>query len=97
MKITNKDIDYIAHLARLNLSATEQKEMGDNLEKILEYMNKLNEIDTESVEATAHVLSINNILRNDKKQAPSISRDEILNNAPAATLDGFFKVPKIIE
>jgi aspartyl-tRNA(Asn)/glutamyl-tRNA(Gln) amidotransferase subunit C len=96
MKITEKDVEYIANLARLKFNSQEKKEMIKNLEEILEYMDQLKEINTDDVEPTAHVLAVHNVLRNDQKK-PSLNREEVLKIAPDSTVDGFYRVPKIIE
>ena len=92
MKIS---IEHIAHLARLSLSEKEKELFGGQLESILGYMEKLNELDTKDIEPTSHVIAINNITRDDVP-APSLKREEALLNAPDKT-EKFYRVPKIIE
>ncbi|HSB32570.1 MAG TPA: Asp-tRNA(Asn)/Glu-tRNA(Gln) amidotransferase subunit GatC [Candidatus Sulfobium mesophilum] len=92
MKIS---IEHIAHLARLSLSEKEKGLFGGQLEGILNYMEKLNELDTKDIEPTSHVIAINNITRDDVP-TPSLAREEALLNAPDKT-DKFYRVPKIIE
>ena len=92
MKIS---IEHIAHLARLSLSEKEKELFGGQLDGILSYMEKLNELDTKDVEPTSHVIAINNITRDDVP-TPSLAREEALLNAPDKT-DKFYRVPKIIE
>lgn len=92
MKIS---IEHIAHLARLSLSEKEKELFGGQLEGILNYMEKLNELDTKDIEPTSHVIAINNITRDDVP-TPSLAREEALLNAPDKT-DKFYRVPKIIE
>ena len=92
MKIS---IEHIAHLARLSLSEKEKELFGGQLEGILNYMEKLNELDTKDIEATSHVIAIDNITRDDVP-APSLAREEALLNAPDKT-EKFYRVPKIIE
>lgn len=95
MKITREEIEHIALLARLSLSEEEKNLFGSQLSGILDYMEKLNELDTRAVEPTSHVLSLNNVTRDDMP-VPSILREDALMNAPSHT-EKFFRVPKIIE
>jgi aspartyl-tRNA(Asn)/glutamyl-tRNA(Gln) amidotransferase subunit C len=95
MKITREEIRHVAALARLELSEAEGTELAADLDAILTYVDKLNELDTSVVEATAHVVALDTPFRDDEViNAPET--DALLANAPAR--DGaFFKVPKIIE
>ena len=92
MKIS---VDNIAGLARLSLSGKEKETFGSQLEGILGYMEKLNELDTKNIEPTSHVLSLSNVMREDAGR-PSLPREDALMNAPEHT-DKFYRVPKIIE
>jgi aspartyl-tRNA(Asn)/glutamyl-tRNA(Gln) amidotransferase subunit C len=89
------DIKYIARLARLALKDEEAARLEQQLSDILEYIDKLNKVDTETTEPTSHVLPLHNVYRGDEVK-PSLSMDEALNNAPLKE-NGFFKVPKVIE
>ena len=95
MKITVKDVQYVANLARLELTDEELENLTKQLDGILTYMNKLNELDTEGIEPLSHVLPLKNVYRDDKV-APSLPVEEALKNAPDRE-GGFFKVPKVIE
>jgi len=95
MKITKEEIEHIALLARLSLSEEEKDLFGTQLSSILDYMEKLNELDTMDIELTSHVLSLSNVMRDDIP-ALSIPREDALMNAPAHT-EKFYRVPKIIE
>jgi aspartyl-tRNA(Asn)/glutamyl-tRNA(Gln) amidotransferase subunit C len=95
MQIPGDEIEHIAFLARLSLSDEEKQMFGSQLSGILEYMEKLNELDTSTVEPTSHILSLDNVMRDDLAR-PSIPRDDALANAPAHT-EKFYRVPKIIE
>ena len=88
-------IEHLSGLARLSLSDEEKNLFKDQLSSILTYMEKLNELDTRSVEPTSHVLLIRNVEREDSHR-PSLSREEALMKAPDHT-DRFYRVPKIIE
>lgn len=95
MRISKEDIEHIASLARLHLTEGEKDLFGLQLSRILDYMEKLNELDTTDVEPTSHVLPLSNVMRDDVS-GPSIQREDALMNAPDHT-DKFFRVPKIIE
>ncbi len=95
MKISREEIEHIALLARLHLSEEEKDLFGSQLSKILDYMEKLNKLDTKDVEPTSHILPLCNVMRDDILK-PSISRGEALANAPDRT-EKFYRVPKIIE
>jgi len=95
MKITLETVDYVANLARLSLTEEQKQKMLDDLDKILVYVDKLNEIDTSGVAPTAHILPVKNVFREDETE-PSYDRAVILANAPVQE-DGCFKVPKIVD
>ena len=82
-------------LARLDLTSEEKEIFSKQLSSIIEYINKLNELDTTSIKPTAHILPIKNIFRDDKLKS-SLPKDKALQNAPGRT-DDFYRVPKIIE
>lgn len=94
-KIDEKQVRHIAHLARLKLSDAEVTRFGEQLSGILEYVEKLGEVDTDGIEPTAHALPVNNVFRNDVP-APSYSPDQALANAPAKD-SPYFKVPKVLD
>jgi aspartyl-tRNA(Asn)/glutamyl-tRNA(Gln) amidotransferase subunit C len=89
------DIKYVAHLARLSLSAEEEQQFGAQLGDVLSYIEKLKEVDVTNVEPTAHAVPLINVTRPDKV-LPSISQEEALRNAPAQA-NGLFLVPRIVE
>ena len=89
------DITHIALLARLKLSEQEKELFSRQVGGIIEYINKLNELDTANIEPTAHVLPLKNVFREDAVTA-SLLKDDALQNAPDKN-DDFFRVPKIIE
>ncbi len=68
MSITNQDVQHVAKLARLNLSADEEQKFTEQLNAILQYAEKLNELDTDGVEPTTHVLPVSNVMREDVKR-----------------------------
>lgn len=87
-------MENVARLAKLTLSADEIELHTSQLDQILTYMDKLNELDTTGVEPTYHALAITNAFRKDGAR-PSISNKESLANAPAKT-NGTFVVPRVI-
>src|SRR3954452_16648795 len=95
MKVNNELVDIIAHLARLHFTENEKKEIEKDLQRMISFVEKLNEIDTTGVQPLQHMSISTNILREDEIKG-SVSRDEALQNAPVT--DGiFFKVPKVIK
>ena len=95
MSATEFDVKYIAHLARLALTAEEEKKLGAQLGHILDYIEKLKELDVSQVEPTAHAVPLVNVIRPDETR-PGLSQEEALRNAPVAS-NGLFLVPKIVE
>jgi len=91
------DINTLSELARINLSDSDKKTLTGDLEKILDYVDKLDELDTKAIEPTSHVLNIENVYREDVVKDQNAA-DEVLTVLPDSRKDGrFFKVPKIIE
>lgn len=95
MKITKKEVEYVARLARLALDEKEKEKMTAQIDAILQYVETLNKLDTKNIEPTSHVLPLNNVWREDVTR-PSTPQEEILANAPDQA-EGFYKVKKIIE
>jgi aspartyl-tRNA(Asn)/glutamyl-tRNA(Gln) amidotransferase subunit C len=95
MKITREEVQRVALLARLQLSAEEEISLTEQLDKILEYMEKLRQLDTEKVEPLAHVVDVVNAFREDRA-VNKPQAEKLLANAPARERT-FIKVPKIIE
>ncbi len=95
MKVSKEEVKYIAKLAKLNFSAAEVEELSVELSKIINYVEKLNELDTGNVEPLSHPLEKKNVFRDDVN-VKSISTGEALKNAPDKT-GQFFKVPKVIK
>ncbi|MCB4791636.1 MAG: Asp-tRNA(Asn)/Glu-tRNA(Gln) amidotransferase subunit GatC [Elusimicrobia bacterium] len=97
MKITIKEVEHVAKLARLELSPEEKEKYAGQLEKILEYVDLLNKLDTKDIEPTSHALELENVFREDKLEPCSTeARDRLLANAPEREGD-YFKVKKVIE
>ena len=95
MKVSVRDVEYVAQLSRLELSEDEKETFVKNLNDILEHVDKLRELDTEDIEPMAHVLPIKNVFRADEVY-PSMKREDILKNAPDQE-NGCFRVPKIVD
>jgi len=95
MKVTRETIEHVANLARLNISEQEKEKITLEMENIINYMDKLNELDTTGIKAMEHVIPMKNVLREDKVEK-SFDREKILANAPLHD-NGFFKVPKVVE
>jgi aspartyl-tRNA(Asn)/glutamyl-tRNA(Gln) amidotransferase subunit C len=95
MSIESNDIDTIAHLARLDLSAGEKQEALDSINNILSLINQMQAIDTTGVEPLAHAFDASQRLREDKVTEVD-QRAVLLALAPSAA-DGLFLVPKVIE
>ena len=89
------DVKYVAHLARIDLNADEEKKLGAQLGHILGYIEKLRELDVNNVEPTAHAVPMINVTRADRI-CPSLPHEEALRNAPK-TSGGLFIVPQIVE
>jgi aspartyl-tRNA(Asn)/glutamyl-tRNA(Gln) amidotransferase subunit C len=94
MKVDIAEVEHVAHLARLRLSAEEKQLFTGQLNAILDYIEKLNELDTSGVEATFHVVPHHNVMRGDEVKG-SFSSEVSLENAPDKA-QGCFRVPKII-
>ncbi len=95
MQITPDLIKYLETLARITLTEDEEKKVGAELGDILSYIDMLNELDTEGVEAMSHCFPVTNVMREDEVQ-PSMTPDEITANAPESQ-DGCFVVPKTVD
>ncbi|MCZ6676480.1 MAG: Asp-tRNA(Asn)/Glu-tRNA(Gln) amidotransferase subunit GatC [Candidatus Poribacteria bacterium] len=93
--ITTDDVKHVANLARLEFSEEETQQFTHQLARILDYIGKLNELDTTDVPPTSHVLPIRNVVKEDVAE-PSYDRDLVLATAPAAE-EGHFEVPQVIE
>ncbi len=93
--ITTDEVKDIAILARLEFNEEETGQFTYHLARILDYIGKLNELDTTDVPPTSHVLPIRNVVKEDVVK-PSYEREQILANAPAVE-EGYFEVPKVIE
>ena len=94
-KISLQDVDHVARLARLELSAADKERMRSELDGILSYIDKLRALDTRDVEPTSHAVPVTNVMRDDVER-PSLPQEDMLANAPDRHRE-MFRVPKIIE
>ncbi len=94
MKITQKDVEHVAMLARLSINENELEVFTQQLNNILDYFEKIKKLDTSAVEPSTHAININNVFRDDRT-GQSLALDAVIENSPERK-DGFFKVPKII-
>lgn len=95
MGIPPEDVEATARLARLDLGAERLQTIGDDLETILDYVAKLEELDVEDVEPTAHPTAEAELRGEDELEEP-IERDALLENAPE-TEEHQFRVPKVVD
>lgn len=95
MKITREVVEYVAHLSRLEFSPDEADMYTAQLDRILEYMDTLNKLDTTGIEPTTHAIPLVDVMRADEVST-GLAVDESVGNAPERT-DSFFKVPPIME
>ncbi len=95
MKITREEVEHVARLSRLALEETEIDALTGQMDQLLGYVEKLNELDTEGIVPTAHAVPMENAFRADEVK-PSIGLERALQNAPQSE-ESCFVVPKIIE
>jgi aspartyl-tRNA(Asn)/glutamyl-tRNA(Gln) amidotransferase subunit C len=93
--IDSKEIDIIANLSRIKLDDSESDKFKNELVKILDYVEKLNELDLNKVKPTFHTSSMKNVFREDILK-PSYQRKSVIDLSPSK-VNGFYKVSKIIE
>lgn len=95
MALTADDVNQIARLARLSLSENEAESFAGSLNGILDYVQKIDEVDTGGVEPTLRVARLSNVVREDRVE-PSLSTEEALSNAPDKSGE-YFRVPRVLE
>jgi aspartyl-tRNA(Asn)/glutamyl-tRNA(Gln) amidotransferase subunit C len=95
MPLTRAEVRHVAMLAGLGLEPGDEEFYADQLSGILAHIDRLQQLDTDSIPPTAQVVEVANTLREDVPR-PGLSQAEALANAPAA-VDGFFRVPSIQE
>lgn len=94
-RIDKETVDYVGILAKLELTEEEKIQAGKDMSRMLDYIDKLNELDTEGVEPLSHIFPVHNVFREDEIHNGE-DREAILANAPEAK-KGMFKVPKTLE
>ena len=92
--LSKKDVEHVAWLVHIELSDQEKALFTEQLNEILEYFKKIDEVDTEGIEPTYHVLDLNNVSRTDETK-PSLTTEEALRNAPKKEKK-FLKAPRIV-
>jgi len=94
-KVDKKTVEYVANLARINLAQEEKEALTKQLSKILDYIDKLEEVDTAQLEPMRNLHDAKGALRKDEAKL-SEQRERILDNSPSREGD-YFKIPKVIE
>jgi aspartyl-tRNA(Asn)/glutamyl-tRNA(Gln) amidotransferase subunit C len=95
MEVNDALVEKLAHLSRLKFDDAEKEEIKKDLQKMIAFADKLNELNLDGVEPLLHMSHEINVLRDDEVK-PSITRQQALKNAPLHD-DEFFKVPKVIK
>lgn len=95
MKITDEIVDHIAHLSRLEFKGQEKDAIKTDMEKIITFMDKLSELETEHVEPLIFMSNEVNRLREDEPEV-TITHEEALRNAPKKDSD-YFRIPKVLD
>ena len=95
MEVNDKLVDKLAHLSRLQFNEAEKAEIKDDLQRMIGFVEKLNELKLDGIEPLLHMSEEVNVLREDEIKG-SVSREEALKNAPLHD-EQFFKVPKVIK
>ena len=95
MILTRDDVAQVAYLARLELTDDEKDNLTEHINNLLQHFARLQELDTDAVEPTSHVIPVENVSREDRSR-PSLSPEEVLANAPESQ-DNCFAVPRIVE
>lgn len=95
MEVNRDLVNNLAHLSRLYFTDEEKQELEHDLQRMISFVEKLNEVDTKDIKPLQHMSTEINVLREDEIKG-SVTREDVLRNAPAT--DGvFFKVPKVIK
>ncbi|WP_425446368.1 Asp-tRNA(Asn)/Glu-tRNA(Gln) amidotransferase subunit GatC [Dethiothermospora halolimnae] len=93
--ISKDDVKHVAKLSKLKFNDEEIEDFTEKFKSVVEYIDKLKEVDTEGVEPTYHVLPIKNVMREDEVHE-SLSRDKVLSNATNSE-NGYIKIPKVLK
>jgi aspartyl-tRNA(Asn)/glutamyl-tRNA(Gln) amidotransferase subunit C len=95
MKVDQREVEHVAMLARIELTEEEKDLYSEQLSTILEFFDRLKEVDTEGVPPTSHVVDLVNVYRPDQVR-PGLGVEAVLRNAPDRA-NRFFRVPKILD
>ncbi|MCL6629609.1 MAG: Asp-tRNA(Asn)/Glu-tRNA(Gln) amidotransferase subunit GatC [Armatimonadetes bacterium] len=95
MKLSKKEVEHVAWLARLELTEEEKEQLTFHLNQLMVHFEKLRELDTADIEPTSHSIPVQNVFRDDIAR-DSLLIEEALSNAPEAE-DGYFVVPQVVE
>jgi len=95
MKVNNKLVEHLAHLSRLDFDDDSKEKMKFDFEKILDFVDKLEEVDTDNVEPLSYMSSELNVLREDKVEQ-MLTQEQALKNAPVNDTD-YIRIPKVID
>lgn len=95
MSVSKKDVEYVAQLARLTFTGEEKEALTKDLNSILDYMEKLNELNTDNVDIIVNPYYIENKFREDEVE-PSMPLEDVIKNAPDS-LEEYILVPKVID
>lgn len=95
MALSREDVRHVATLARLDFSEEEEEQMAEEMSRILDYVEKLDELDTAGVSPMSHVLDVTNVFRDDEVKS-RIDQEQALEPAPETDGD-YFQVPPVIE
>lgn len=94
-RISMEQVKHVAHLARLAITEEEATQFQHQLDQMISFAEQLNELDTDQVAATSHVLDMKNVMREDVSK-PGLPIEEVVKNAPDSE-DGYIRVPAIID
>ncbi len=94
-RISMEQVKHVAHLARLAITEEEAAQFQHQLDQMISFAEQLNELDTDQVTATSHVLDMKNVMREDVSK-PGLPIEEVVKNAPDSE-DGYIRVPAIID
>ena len=95
MKVNNKLVEHLAHLSRLDFDDDSKEKMKFDFEKMLDFVSKLEEVDTDNVEPLSYMSSELNVLREDKVEQV-LTQEQALKNAPVNDTD-YIRIPKVID
>ena len=95
MKVNNKLVEHLAHLSRLDFDDDSKEKMKFDFEKMLDFVAKLEEVDTENIEPLSYMSSELNVLREDKVEQ-LLTQEQALENAPVNDTD-YIRIPKVID